>query len=46
MPERWGPMTEGEFVALVLEAERQYDSDFLAWRVEEICAQWRESNGD
>jgi hypothetical protein len=39
-------MTEGGFVALVLEAERQYDSDWLAWKVEEICARWRESNGD
>jgi hypothetical protein len=35
-------MTSEEFVARVLAAEEELDSDWLAWKVEEIAAEYRE----
>lgn len=35
-------MTSEEFVAQVLAAEDEFDSDWLAWKVEEICRRYRE----
>ncbi len=37
-------MTSEEFVALILAANDELDSDFLAWKVDEICIQWRDED--
>lgn len=34
-------MTDEEFVRRVLEAEQECDSDWLAWKVEEIAEEYR-----
>lgn len=34
-------MTDEEFVQQVLAAEEEYDSDWLAWKVQEIVQEYR-----
>lgn len=34
-------VTDEEFVKRVLEAEGEYDSDWLAWKVQEIAEEYR-----
>jgi hypothetical protein len=38
-------LTDEEFVRRVLEAEREYDSDWLAWKVQEIVEEYRSEEG-
>lgn len=37
-------MTDEEFVRRVIAAEAEYDSDFLAWKIEEIVDEYKEDD--